>query len=229
MKYNSLVILLIISFLLYMVSLFAPYKHNCMKTKHIPGVPIQKSGGFHDTESTRQFKLTEISAEFEILKKRFFSINEWKNYCGKASSEFRHFSESGQPVARIPQRGDFIRIGIPGPGTQEAEGYDWVEIVNVAHRQIDDYESYLISCRPSRDPKQAKGRTAHFYSRSATSNMMIAKEGNILRAGVYGRNEKPNFDAGFLDKIRNVLIAIGGIFGIAKIQWKMLTDGLLDF
>ncbi|SHE41407.1 hypothetical protein [Chryseobacterium takakiae] len=200
-----------------------------MKPKPIPGVPRQKSGGFHDTESTKQYKDIEIDAQFAILKKRFFSINEWKDFCGKASSEFKHFSESGQPVNRIPQRGDFIRIGIPGPGTEEAGGYDWVEIVNIAHRQIDDYESYLISCRPSKDPTKPKGHIAHFYGRSATSNFMIVKEGTILKVGVYGRNEKPNFNAGFLDKVRNFLIAAGGMIGIAKIQWKLLAEGLLDF
>ncbi|MEC3876376.1 hypothetical protein [Chryseobacterium salviniae] len=200
-----------------------------MKAKHIPGVPMQKSGGFHDTESTRQYKDIEIDAQFEILKKRFFSINEWKDYCGNASSEFNHFNESGERVARVPQRGDFIRIGIPGPGTEEAGGYDWVEIINIAHRQIDNYESYLISCRPAKDPSKPKGHIAHFYSRSATSNMMIAKEGNILKAGVYGRNEKPNFNARFIDKIRNFMIAAGGMMGMGKIQWKMLTEGLLDF
>ncbi len=104
-----------------------------------------------------------------------------------------------------------------------------MEIVNIAHRHIDNYESYLISCRPSKDPAKPKGHIAHFYSRSATSNIMIAKEGNILKAGVHGRNEKPNFNARFIDKIRNFMIAVGGMIGIAKIQWKMLTDGLLDF
>lgn len=200
-----------------------------MKPKQIPGVPQQKSGGFHDTESIKNYNATEVGAKFEILKKRFFSINKWKEYSGKASSEFRHFSESGQPVERIPQLGDFIRIGIPGPGTEEAGGYDWVEIINIAHRQIDNDESYLISCRPSKDPNKPRGCVAHFYRDSATSNIMIAREGDSLKAGVYGRNEKPNFDAGFTDKIRNFMVAVGGMMGFSKIQWKMLTDGLLDF
>lgn len=200
-----------------------------MKPKQIPGVPQQKSGGFHDTESIKQYKATEADAKFEILKKRFFSINHWREYSGKASSEFKHFSESGQPVDRVPRRGDFIRIGIPGPGTEEAGGYDWVEVTHITHRQIDNDESYLISCRPSKDPNQPKGGVAHFYSATATSNFMIAKEGNTLKAAIYGRNEKPNFDAGFLDKIRNFMIAAGGMMGFSKIQWKMLAEGLLDF
>lgn len=200
-----------------------------MKPKQIPGVAIQKGGGFHDSESTKEFSASEIDAKFNILKDRFFSVNEWKNYCKKASAEFKLYNRSGQPANRIPEQGDFIRIGIPGPGTAEAGGYDWVEIAHLSHRNTENLESYLMICRPSKEPNKLKGHTAHFYSTAATSNIMITKEGNTLKVGVYGRNEKPNLNAGFIDKIRNFLIAFGGMFGVSKIQWKLLAEGLLDF
>jgi hypothetical protein len=50
-----------------------------------------------------------------------------------------------------------------------------------------------------------------------------------LKAAVYGRNETPNFNANGLDILRNIMVAAGGIMGIAKIEWKQLTDGFLDF
>ena len=200
-----------------------------MKPKQIPGISLQKSGGFHDSESTKEYSASEIDAKFEILKKRFFSINEWKNYCAKASAEFKHFDQAGQAANRLPQQGDFIRIGIPGPGNKEADGYDWVEIENLSHKNSDHSESYLMVCRPSKEPNKLKGHIAHFYSTAATSNIMISKQGNSLKVGIYGRNEKPNFNAGFLDKIRNFFIAAGGMFGVSKIQWKLIAEGLLDF
>jgi hypothetical protein len=200
-----------------------------MKPKNIQGIPHQKSGGFHDTESTRKYNNNEIDAKFSILKERLFSINKWEKYCGKASSEFRHFSKSGEPIDKIPQMGDLIRIGIPVPGSKEANGYDWVQITNIMHRKKDQYESYLMLCRPTKVPCQDARYIAHFYGHSATSAFMIEKDGNILKAGIYGRNEKPNFNATFIDKIRNLIIALGGIFGFSKIQWKVLTEGLLDF
>lgn len=200
-----------------------------MKPKQIPGVPLQKGGGFHDTESTKQYSIAEIDAKFEILKQRFFSVNRWQDYCGKAAAEFKHYDSSGQPVDRIPKKGDFIRIGIPGPGTREADGYDWVEIVNMSHRDTGSITSYLMMCRPSKVPNKTKGHIAHFYSPAATANIMISKEGNILKSAVYGRNERPNYRAGFTDRIRNFFIAAGGIFGISKIQWKGLAEGLIDF
>ncbi|KQT35700.1 hypothetical protein ASG22_01385 [Chryseobacterium sp. Leaf405] len=200
-----------------------------MKPKQIPGIPMQKKGGFHDTESIQQFNVLEIHSKFDVLKERFFSINKWKEYCGNASAEFKHFDATGQFVDRIPVKGDLIRIGIPGPGTKEADGYDWVEIINISHKNTDTYESFLMMCRPCKAPHTLKGYIAHFYSPAATSNLMIVKEGDTLKVGIYGRNERPNFNAGFLDKIRNFFIAFGGMFGFGKMQWKMLTEGLLNF
>ena len=44
-----------------------------MEAKQIPGVPVQKKGAFHDTESKRSFESEELVANhFEILKNRFF-------------------------------------------------------------------------------------------------------------------------------------------------------------
>ena len=44
-----------------------------MEAKQIPGVPVQKKGAFHDTESKRSFESAELVANhFEILKDRFF-------------------------------------------------------------------------------------------------------------------------------------------------------------
>ncbi|WBV53816.1 hypothetical protein [Chryseobacterium gambrini] len=200
-----------------------------MKPKQILGVPIQKKGGFHDTESTKQFGIVEIDSKFAILKERFFAINRWKEYCGNASTDFKHFDASGDFVDRFPQKGDFIRIDIPGPGMLQAEGYDWVEILHLTHTDTERSESYMMMCRPSKEPNKPKGYIEHFYTASATSNMVISKEGNFLKSGIYGRNESPNFKVPFWDKIRNFLIAFGGIFGFGKMQWKILADGLLDF
>lgn len=204
-------------------------KDDFMKAKQIPGVPIQKKGGFHDTESTEQYDIQEINTKFEVLKERFFSINQWKNYCGDASADFKHFDLSGNFVDRIPVKGDFIRIAISDPGTKKEKGYDWVEIIEISYRNAGSYESCLMICRPSKEPNKQTKHIAHFYGSTATSSILISRELDFLSVGIYGRNEKPNFDADFFDKIRNFCIAFGGILGFGKIQWKLLADGLLDF
>ena len=51
-----------------------------MEAKQIPGVPVQKKGAFHDTESKRSFESAELVAHhFEILKDRFFLSIGGKN------------------------------------------------------------------------------------------------------------------------------------------------------
>lgn len=206
------------------------YKTDCMKPKHIKGVPPQKSGGFHDTESRKQFDQALIPLKFEILQKRFFQINKWKSYCGEAFAEFKLHDSEGNPIDREPQKGDFVRINIPGPGETEAKGYDWVEITDICFYQDSISESIMMTCRPSGNPQQKNNRhIAHFYSSKATSTFMIYKSPTHLKTAVYGRNESPNFNAKWFDMIRNFFVAAGGMMGIAKIQWKQLTDGFLDF
>lgn len=200
-----------------------------MKPKQIPGVPVQKKGGFHDSESTRPCIDSNVQSEFDLLKQRFFSIDQWKSFAGGASADFRHFDASGKPADRMPKKGDFVRIEIPGPGNREGRGYDWVEIVNLSHRDTVTAESYLMVCRPCKEPNKLKGNIAHFYSTASTSNFMISREGNMLKVGVYGRNESPNFQAPFSDKIRNFFVGVGGMFGFSKIHWKTLAEGLLNF
>ncbi|AZA89405.1 Uncharacterised protein [Chryseobacterium nakagawai] len=200
-----------------------------MKPKQIRGVPDQQSGGFHDTESYAKFEPALLSFKYEILKTRFFSINQWKSYCGEAFADFKLYDLTGTPIEREPQKGDFVRINIPGPGETEAKGFDWVEIIDICYFEDTYSESIIMTCRPSQNPTQKKSHIAHFYSSKATSTFMIQRNATYLKAAVYGRNESPNFNANLIDISRNLMIAIGGMMGVAKIQWKQLTDGLLDF
>lgn len=200
-----------------------------MKPKQIKGVPEQKSGGFHDTETYVKFEKALIPLKYEALKKRFFSVNQWKSYCGEAFADFKLYSSNGSSVERDPQKGDFVRINIPGPGETEAKGYDWVEVVDICYYEDSHSESIVMTCRPSRNPTDKSSHIAHFYSSKATSSFVIQRYSTHLKAAVYGRNESPNLNANFIDIIRNLAVAIGGMMGIAKIQWRQLTNGFLDF
>lgn len=202
------------------------------KAKKIPGVPEQYKGAYHDTESDRYFDNTNLlNQQFEFLKNRFCNINHWKDYCGKMSADYKLFDHNGSFIDRAPVEGDFMRIDIPGPGDPEAKGFDWVEIVKVDNRCYgDELERYLISCRPSKSPDTRNSHIVHFYSEESTSTLVISRGKNYIKIGIYGRNEVANFSkTGFLGKIRNFLISLGGFTKATKLQWKSLADGLLDF
>lgn len=196
-----------------------------MKPKHIPNVPMQTKGGFHDTESQIYFDNPQIaSQQFTVLKERFLSIDQWKEYCGEGFADFKLYDSKGNYIERHPQVNDFIKIDIPGPGNFEAQGFDWVQITDMN----EEPESFAVTCRPSKIPGNNKNNhIAHFYHSEATSTFTIKIHGNCIKAGIYGRNESPNFNASFLDKVRNLLVAAGGMVGISKIQWKRLSDGFL--
>ncbi|WP_419870837.1 hypothetical protein [Chryseobacterium sp. CT-SW4] len=204
-----------------------------MEPKKIPGVPEQKEGGFHDTESQKCFDTPEITSEkFRILKERFFSIDRWIDYSGEGAADFRLYDSLGNPISRIPEVGDFMRIDIPGPGTVEANGYDWVKITKIIDNELEEgeIEKLIVICSPSPEPGNSNSdHIAHFYSAAATSTFIITRTKTCIKASVHGRNESPNFETDFIDKVRNLFTAAGGMAGIAKIQWKLLVDGLLDF
>lgn len=198
-----------------------------MKPKDIPGVPKHTKGSFHDTESTKMINSSkELELKFNILKQRFFNINEWQKYCTDVLADFKLCDQSGKIVERLPEIGDYIRIDIPGPGGCEGDSYDWVQII-MMETAIPHF--VMIQCRPSPKPFKSSGKVAHFYSQQGTSTFTISKGDNFLKTGIYGRNEFTNKSAGFFDYLRNLVISIGGMFGFSKIQWKCLADGLLDF
>jgi len=203
-----------------------------MKPKEINGVPIQHKGASQDNESYRKIvNAEETEQKFTILKERFFYVNSWKEYCGEGSADFQLFDHQGNKINRKPIKGDHIRIDIPGPGDLEAQGYDWVEIVDCSERvcEQEELESYIMTCRPCRKPESKNTHVAHFYAQESTSTIIISRGKDFLKAGVYLRNEVSNKDTGFFNRIRNFFISIAGDIRFTKVQWKNLSEGLLDF
>lgn len=204
-----------------------------MKVKEIPGIPTQKKGSLQDTESRRNFEDSQSTFEnFEILKRRFLSINEWKRFGGKDGAEFKLYDANGNHISRDPQEDDRIRIDIPGPGNPKSNGYEWVKITEIKNNILrdDEMENLIMICVPTHTPVQNKNTDiAHFYAETSSSNFIISRGEKFIRIGIYGRNETPNMKTNLIGKIRNMMIALGGMIGISKIQWKSFADGILDF
>lgn len=191
-------------------------------------IPEQHEGGFSNTVSENKFETTQAAEQhFETVKKRFLDINHWKD-TASFSANFSLFDASGAAVNRDPQIGDYMKIDIPGPENKTSEGDDWVKIEALDVEKSPGYESISMRARPAPSPLVSDGDTAHFYSNDATSNFAVKRRENLITAEVYGRNEKPNTeDLGVIEKIRNTVVALGGILFGSKFQWKSLTDGLV--
>jgi hypothetical protein len=208
-------------------------------------LPAQERGQSTVT-STQVTAASEKDAKFifERAMERLQDVNEWSDYCG-AMTSFCLIDEGGEPLQGWANVDDFIRIDLPGPGTREGEGYDWVQIEKVQGADGHDEQGsnalpsspqqprdiFLLQVRPSRNPSN-KGSTqiAHFFEASATSTFIVERQDRTVALTVYGRNEVPNTrkPESLVDKWHNAAVGSIGAIGLSKLQWKALTEGLLE-
>jgi len=202
-----------------------------MKEKNYTGIiPDQQTGKAIDAESSVELNnIEEAKAFFNVVKSRLQNVNNWHMFAKGISAEFKLVNNEGVEVQRSAEKGDYLKIDIPGPGSDSGNGYDWVQIEEVESRQDEEVESFSFRVRPAQNPKNKKDNTAHFYSPESTSSFTVTREKNKVTAAIYDRNIKPNKEADSItDTVRNAVVGAAGIIAFSKIQWKNLTDGLLS-
>jgi len=200
-----------------------------MKSKAEEIIPDHNEGVQTNTESSVTFD-TEAEAKsfFEEVKQRLLSVHQWHDYAGKGTASFSLTDAQVADAIRQPGPGDYLKIDIPGPGTQTGDGYDWVRIEAVEETDEGAVQCLIMRVRPASSPQNSNPDVAHFFSDAATSNFMAKREGTTVTAAVYGRNEKPNIAAEKLvDKARNAAVATGAVGGFSKLQWKSLVNGFV--
>lgn len=195
-------------------------------------VPEQKTGTEVNTEHTISLENREQAEKlFKTAAQRLLDVNNWEQLCGTGSANFQLTDPHGNYITRTATEGDHFKIDIPGPGSVEGKGYDWVRIEKI-EESIDcerDNESIAIRVRPATNPTTPGNEVAHFFNEEATSSFIIEREGISVKAGVYGRNEKPNtVIKNLVDKARNAVVALGAISGISSVQWQKLSRGLIE-
>lgn len=194
-------------------------------------IPQQKRGGESNIHESRQLPSSERSKEvFRQAAENLLSVDRWKKLSGNASAEFRLTDSGGNELHRKTEKGDRIRIDIPGPGTQTGKGFDWVKVEGIEriHDEKNDTESLLMQVRPAPDPQTSSDTTAHFFKDNATSNFLVQRQGKTVTATILGRNEIPNTETGNLtDDARNFIVASSAKAGFSFIQWKKLAKGLI--
>jgi hypothetical protein len=168
---------------------------------------------------------------FNKAKMRLLDVNSWQALCGTGSAEFQLTDEHGKPLNTIvADKGNLIRISLPAPGNASGSGYDWVRIEEFEHHKelLKDEESYGFRVRPVENPIGNSEASAHFYTKQSTSTFLIVRRANKVIAMERGRNEVPNVSSvSMLNKIRNVVVAVLAMLGLAKPQWQRLVNGFL--
>ncbi len=195
-----------------------------------PIVPDQQTGKAIDAVSTLELaKEADAKTLFVRAKERLQDVNHWKDIAGTISATFQLIDADGKEVRRKAEKGDYFKIDIPGPGTKTGEGFDWVQIEEVENISLPDGERFGFRVRPTDNPQNHKKDVAHFYSEESTSSFLVERRKNTVTASVHDRNTKPNTDADTpIDKIRDAIVGAAGVATFSKIQWKNLTDGLVN-
>ena len=192
-------------------------------------VPEQKEGAESDAMSTIDFDSEDQAIEhFKTVTKRFLDINSWELIAGKEKAEFSLRKANGELSLDKPEVGDYVRIKLPLLHNVNDDGYDWVKVEVLEHEKKEGLEQFYLRLRPSANPKDASTQTEHFLAPTATSNFFITRTGKSIKAEVMARNETPNSEGkDILEKVRNKIVALGGMIVGSKIQWEGLTNGLI--
>lgn len=192
-------------------------------------VPEQKTGKEIDATASILLANDTVAREyFTTAVNRLQTVSEWSSLAGDPSAEFTLTDPEGNIVDRPIQKGDYLKIKVPGPGNPGGEGFDWVTVEEIEIMSSEDMNRYAFRVRPARSPGQTQGDVAHFYSEDATSTFSITREKNVVTAAIFDRNTKPNTESDTIaGKVRDTLVGAAGIVAFSHIQWQNLVNGIL--
>lgn len=194
-------------------------------------IPTQQVGQQTDACKEEVFSSPdEAKKAYNAAKICLLDVNQWHKISSVEASRFTLFNKNGEPLFRSAQESDYMRIDIPGPGTEEGKGYDWVCIEHLeSFSSVEsDVDFTLFVARPCAVPGSAERNTAHFFTEQATSTFLVFRRSNVLSAEVHGRNEVANIAGKNLaDKARNLMVNGGSSIGMSYAQWHLLVSGII--
>lgn len=195
-------------------------------------VPPQHEGGEKNIEEkVKTVDDNDARKLFFIARNRLLDVNRWQEVAGPATASFTLIGSDGQPVNRTAEKGDYFKIDIPGPGSNEGHGADWVQVEAIEDKSDPNgpYECIALRVRPTPNPQDKTENVAHFFNDHATSSFVVERHGAQVTAAVYGRNEVANTEShNLLDKVRNAVVGTTAKAGASDIQWKALVKGLVE-
>ncbi len=114
-------------------------------------IPPQHTG--KDIESEAAVELSEDSEAvsfYAIAKKRLLQVKQWHELAGWVSATFQLTDGQGNETDREVQKGDYLRIDVPGPGSKEGDGYDWAKVEELKETAFENV--HCIGFRVRRQP-----------------------------------------------------------------------------
>jgi hypothetical protein len=211
------------------VMLFAYLIVQMVKHNNENLIPENLQGKEITASASANFEMEDMAVlHYKFARERLLLINDWHSIAGTIGARFQLTDGKGTEAFRQAEKGDHIRIDIPGPGSQAGEGYDWVRIEEIREVNAEKADSIAILVRPASNPCTDNGKIAHFYAEHSTSTFVVRRENNKVTASVYDRNIEANQETkGLFDKVRNAIVGLSAKHGFSKLQWQVLVEGLL--
>src|SRR6476646_1484964 len=145
-------------------------------------IPEQKEGKHNDLSESRSFPSNAAAADFfDLVASRLLQPGRWSALAGSGSAIFELVDQRGTPLARVPQKGDYLRIDLPGPGSVSGEGYDWVRVDEIERKGDAASPGSLLAMRvvACGNPTSTKqDAAAHFFQEGASSTFELLRENN---------------------------------------------------
>lgn len=189
--------------------------------------------GVKNKTSSRVKCIDEKHADFLFTKavQRLLDVNNWQHYSGKMSCNFYLTDSMGASLNQLAREGDIIRIDIPGIRTKTHKGYEWVIVEKVGYYEnVNNEMIFLLKVKPAKNPAKHWGRTAFHFRSHANSTFIITRAKLEITCSVVGKNEKSEPSRkGFLEKIQTAFKTIVSWIFLSKLQWKLLTRGILSY
>ena len=199
-----------------------------MKENNYTGILPRQEKGI-EIRAEEELVLDDLIAAkefYEKAKERLLDVNQWHDL--GLFAKFQLVDKTGNEVRGPARENLYFRIDIPGPGTIAGDGYDWVQVQQIAEYNTSEVQSIALRVYPASNPVEVEDETTHFYSGESSSTFTVTREGNKLTATIYDRNIEPNKEAKRIpDKLRNALVGAAGMTIFSKLEWEALAKGLI--
>lgn len=193
-------------------------------------IPKQRRGSHFDIRVASQTDQREEAIyHYNACREKLLHVSLWGIYSGEGQETFILTDASGNRLHRQAETGDYIKIHLPGPRSFKTDGADWVRIekIHEERNKLLDEVLTAITMRPCANPCTKDATIAHFYDERSTNTLLVCRHRTEVSASVHGRNESVNLDTDWLDRLRNVVVAMPAKAGLSNPHWKKLAKGLI--
>ncbi|MVM32480.1 hypothetical protein GO755_20730 [Spirosoma sp. HMF4905] len=174
----------------------------------------------YDSQHTFPSESMAIEA-FERSVAKLLNVRGWSDL-SSLTADFQLYDQLGSAKTGSPQVGDYIQVVLPGPTPE-----NWVRVIHTSTEE----KRVEFTVQPCPDPMgHEPDHIEHFFQPQARSTFRVERLGTTITASEIGQHEGINNEepqAGGRSLINTVIAEAGWLF-YQKMQWKLLTDYLVD-